>query len=74
MKLYKSSTKVIYAYEPDGSQDHLISDDFVAITEQEADVIRKEIQDQLYQEWLAKQPTKEQQIADLQTQIDALKG
>ena len=27
-----------------------------------------------YQEWLAKQPTKEEQIAQLQAQIDALKG
>ena len=27
-----------------------------------------------YQEWLATQPTKEQQIAKLQEQIDALKG
>jgi hypothetical protein len=26
-----------------------------------------------YQEWLAAQPTKEQQIAELQAQIDALK-
>lgn len=27
-----------------------------------------------YQEWLAAQPTKEEQIAKLQAQIDALKG
>lgn len=27
-----------------------------------------------YQEWLANQPTKEEQIAKLQEQIDALKG
>lgn len=27
-----------------------------------------------YQEWLAGQPTKEEQIAKLQAQIDALKG
>jgi cell division protein FtsB len=27
-----------------------------------------------YQEWLAAQPTKEEQIAKLQEQIDALKG
>jgi len=27
-----------------------------------------------YQEWLASQPTKEEQIAKLQAQIDALKG
>jgi len=28
----------------------------------------------LYAEWLASQPTKEEQIAKLQEQIDALKG
>ena len=27
-----------------------------------------------YQQWLALQPTKEEQIAELQAQIDALKG
>jgi len=27
-----------------------------------------------YQKWLAEQPTKEEQIAKLQAQIDALKG
>jgi cell division protein FtsB len=27
-----------------------------------------------YQEWLASQPTKEEQIAKLQEQIDAIKG
>ena len=27
-----------------------------------------------YQEWLSSQPTKEEQIAQLQAQIDALKG
>lgn len=29
---------------------------------------------QRYQEWLANQPTKEEQIANLQAQIDALKA
>jgi hypothetical protein len=35
MKLYKSPTGEIYAYEADGSQDHLISEDFVALTKEE---------------------------------------
>jgi hypothetical protein len=72
MKLFKSPTEDIYAYELDGSQDHLIADDFVAISEEEANLIRKAKQEQLYQEWLATQPTKEEQIAQLQAQIDAL--
>jgi len=37
MKLYKSTTGDVYAYEPDGSQDHLIPDDFVAMTQAEID-------------------------------------
>lgn len=38
MKLYKDSNNLIYAYEPDGSQDHLIGDK-IATTQQEADEI-----------------------------------
>jgi hypothetical protein len=72
MKHYKSPNNTIYAYELDGSQDHLIPADFVAISNEEADAIRKEIQDKIYQEWLAAQPTKEEQIAKLQEQIDEL--
>lgn len=74
MKHYKSPTDVIYAYELDGSQDHLIPDDFVAITKEEADVILQAQAIVREQEWLAAQPTKEEQIAKLQAQIDALKG
>jgi hypothetical protein len=74
MKHYKSPENEIYAYELNGSQDHLIADDFVAISEEEANLIRKAKQEQLYQEWLATQPTKEEQIAKLQEQIDALKA
>jgi GrpB-like predicted nucleotidyltransferase (UPF0157 family) len=69
MKHYKSPDNAIYAYELDGSQDHLIPANFVLLTQEEVDAIR-EIQ---HQEWLAAQPTKEQQIAELQKQIDALK-
>jgi hypothetical protein len=69
MKHYKSSDNAIYAYELDGSQDHLIPADFVLLTQEEVNVIR-EVQ---HQEWLAAQPTKEEQIAKLQEQIDALK-
>jgi len=35
MKLYKSPSNEIYAYELDGSQDHLIPNDFVALTQTE---------------------------------------
>lgn len=74
MKHYKSPDNSIYAYELDGSQDHLIPSNFVEITQEEANAIL-EAQDQIkYQEWLASQPTKEEHIAKLQQQIDALKA
>jgi hypothetical protein len=70
MKLYKSPDNKVYAFEADGSQDHLIWKNFVSITQEEANVII----DALHKEALAKQPSKEQQIAQLQAQIDALKA
>ena len=36
MKHYKDTNNNVYAYESDGSQDHLIPKDFVAITDTEA--------------------------------------
>jgi hypothetical protein len=70
MKLYKSPDNKVYAFEADGSQDHLIWKNFVAITEEEAKVII----DAYHKEVLAKQPSKEEQIAKLQAQLDALKA
>ena len=37
MKLYKSPTGEVYGYEQDGSQDHLIPSNFVALTQAEID-------------------------------------
>jgi anti-sigma factor RsiW len=70
MKHYKALNNDVYAYELDGSQDHLIPADFVALTQEEINAIREA----QYAEWLAAQPTKEEQIAKLQEQIDALKA
>jgi hypothetical protein len=39
MKLYKSPTNQIYAYEADGSQDDLIPADYISVTQEEADDI-----------------------------------
>lgn len=74
MKYFKDSNQNIYAYEADGSQDHLISADYFSITKEEADEIIKLKQEQQIKEATAKLPTKEEQIAALQAQIDALKG
>ena len=40
MKHYTDSKNEIWAYEDDGSQDHLIPDDFTLITNDEADALR----------------------------------
>ena len=74
MKYYKSPKNEVYAYELDGSQDYLIPDGFVAINNEEANAICEAQAQARYQEWLATQPTKEEQIAKLQEQIDALKA
>ena len=74
MKNYKSPTNAIYAYELDGSQDHLIPADFVAITQEEANIILNEQAEALHKEWLAAQPNKEEQIARLQEHIDILRA
>ena len=42
MKLFKDSNNTIYAYELDGSQDHLFGDK-TSITQQEADAITQSI-------------------------------
>lgn len=39
MKLFKSPDNKVFAYEEDGSQDHIIPDNFVSITQAEADVL-----------------------------------
>ena len=41
-KLFKSPTNEVFAYENDGSQDHLIDTSFISITEEEANVLRAE--------------------------------
>ena len=39
MKLFKTPNNEIYAYEEDGSQDDLIPEDYVPVTQEEADEI-----------------------------------
>jgi hypothetical protein len=42
MKHYLSPTNQIFAYELDGSQDHLIPENFTAITDSQVNVIREQ--------------------------------
>jgi hypothetical protein len=71
MKLYKSPDNTVYAFEEDGSQDHLIWKNFVAITEEEAQAIidaRPPLPSPF------ELPSKEEQIANLEAQLAALKA
>lgn len=48
MKYYKSPQNQPFAYELDGSQDHLIPADYVQITEEEAIILGKEWVQKIY--------------------------
>ena len=61
MKLFKTQNNQIFAYELDGSQDHLIGDK-TPITQEEADAI------------IASRPVIEVPLSILQNEIKALVG
>jgi hypothetical protein len=72
MKTYKDLNNNLWAYEEDGSQDHLIPSDFILITDEEADDIRVS----KVPEYVApSEPTKAELLAQLQeltAKIEAL--
>lgn len=49
MKLFKSPTNDVWAYEEDGSQDHLIPFDFVQITKEEAKILVEQNKTQYFE-------------------------
>jgi hypothetical protein len=73
MKYYKTLENEIYAYESDGSQDHLIVNTYIAITKEEADEMIKQKMQENLQNWQEEELTPQEQLANLQQQIDALK-
>jgi hypothetical protein len=75
MKTYKNLNNDLYAYEEDGSQDHLIPNEFILITEDEANAIRAEKQAKFEVENPVVTPTKDQLLIELQllkAKIEAL--
>tara|TARA_B100001248_G_C27069844_1_gene313405 strand:+ start:234 stop:500 length:267 start_codon:yes stop_codon:yes gene_type:complete len=66
MKHYKDSNNKIFAYESDGSQDHIISKDLIPITEKEA----KEIIDARYV--LTYKEKREAEYPSIQDQLDKI--
>ena len=72
MKTYKDTNNNLWAYEEDGSQDHLIPSDFIFITDEEAEAIRVS---QLPEYVAPLEPTKAELLAQLQeltAKIEAL--
>jgi hypothetical protein len=63
MKIYKDLNNNLWAYEKNGSQDHLIPANFILITNEEADAIRAS---QAPKYVPPPQPTKEQLLAALE--------
>jgi tmRNA-binding protein len=73
MKNYKSPNNKLFAYESDGSQDHLIPNDYIAITKEEADIINKQITQEYNDARIKTEVSLEEKIALLQEEINALK-
>ena len=74
MKIYKDTFNKLWGYEIDGSQDHLIPDDFIQITDAEAEEIR--LSQTAIQEDIVP-PTASELMAQLQAiqlQIEALEA
>ncbi len=63
MKIYKDTNNNLWAYEENGSQDHLIPANFILITNEEAEAIRA---NQVPKYVPPPQPTKEQLLAELE--------
>ena len=70
MKFFKDASNVIYAYETDGSQDHLIGNK-TAITQQEAEQIRRQ-KEQERQNALTYAEKRRQEYPPIGDQLDAL--
>lgn len=73
MKHYKSPTNEVWAYELDGSQDHLIPENFIAITDEEANAINE--QNRIQNSSQYQEPTKEELMAkmlEIQRQLENL--
>jgi hypothetical protein len=70
MKLFKDDNNQIFAYEKDGSQDHLISKDLISITQSEADLIIAENQAKEFSK-LSYKTKRELEYPDLKEFADA---
>ena len=65
MKTYKDTNNKLWAYEEDGSQDHLIPAEFILINDEEAETIRLS---QIQESITITQPT----IAELMAKLNVI--
>lgn len=75
MKHYKSPDNRVYAYEADGSQDSIIPEDFVRVTDEEAVVLNQQYLASISVEIPTPQPTKEELMAkllEIQAQLEKM--
>jgi hypothetical protein len=75
MKIYKDTNNNLWAYEEDGSQDHLIPTNFILITEEEVNLIRSKKQAVYEAANQIVEPTKNELLAELElltAKIEAL--
>jgi len=71
MKHYKDTQNNIYAYELDGSQDHLILPEYVSISEEEVQEIAKQKQQAAF-EALSYGEKRQSEYPSIGDQLDAL--
>ncbi len=71
MKHYLSPNNELFAYEADGSQDALIPKDFVAITNEEADLHRAE-QARIYREQMSYVEKRAQEYPNFRDYLDGI--
>ena len=65
MKHYKSPDNKVFAYEADGSQDHIIPENYVAVTDEEAIELNRAYLASISEPIPEVQPTKEELMAKL---------
>jgi hypothetical protein len=66
MKTYKDLNDNLWAYEEDGSQDYLIPDEFILITQEEANAITAVKQAEWEAANIVVPPTKNELLAELE--------
>jgi hypothetical protein len=74
MKIYKDTFNNLWGYELDGSQDHLIPNDFIQITDEDAEELRQQaLSDELTKNPPLPELTPQEKLANAGLSVDELK-